>query len=149
MTPEETEKMLNHPVVLSDNPTLEQLNDFFENDRFATQAAGCRIVEGGRGHSVVEMPVVNVHLNAQGHVMGGAIFTLADFALAVASVTGRGPCVSASSTIEFLSSPKADRLIATAHCVREGRRLSFYEVNVMDGAGRAVAKVSITAYSIK
>lgn len=149
MTPAETEKMLNHPVVLSDNPTLEQLNDFYENDRFATCAAGCRIVEGSRGHSVVEMPIADVHLNAQGHVMGGAIFTLADFALAVASVTGRGPCVNASSSIEFLSSPKADKLIATGHCVREGHRLSFYEVNVTDGDGRAVAKVAMTAYSIK
>lgn len=64
------------PVVQTDNPTLEQLNSFFENDRFASEAARCRIVEGRRGFSVVEMEVGEVHLNAQGHVMGGAIFTL-------------------------------------------------------------------------
>lgn len=137
------------PVVLSDNPTLEQLNSFFENDRFASEAARCRIVEGRRGFSVVEMEVGEVHLNAQGHVMGGAIFTLADYALAVASVTGRGPCVNASSSIQFLSSPKSPKLIATGRVVREGNRLSFYEVEVVDGDGRPVAKMEVTAYSIK
>ena len=137
------------PVVLSDNPTLEQLNSFFENDRFASEAACCRIVEGRRGFSVVEMEVGEVHLNAQGHVMGGAIFTLADYALAVASVTGRGPCVNASSSIQFLSSPKSPKLIATGRVVREGNRLGFYEVEVVDGDGRPVAKMEVTAYSIK
>ena len=137
------------PVVQTDNPTLEQLNSFFENDRFASEAARCRIVEGRRGFSVVEMEVGEAHLNAQGHVMGGAIFTLADYALAVASVTGRGPCVNASSSIQFLSSPKSPKLIATGRVVREGNRLSFYEVEVVDGDGRPVAKMEVTAYSIK
>lgn len=149
MTEAASASIADNPVVLHDNPTLEELNRFFENDRFASEAAGCRIVEGRRGFSVVEMDVADIHQNAQGHVMGGAIFTLADYALAVASVTGRGPCVNASSSIQFLSSPKSPKLIATGRVVREGNRLSFYEVDVTDSDGRPVAKMEVTAYSIK
>lgn len=82
---------------LSDHPTLEELNDFFGHDRFA-EHAGCRIVEGSRDHAVCELDIKDHHRNALGNVMGGAIFTLADFALAIASNTGENPSVSVSST---------------------------------------------------
>ena len=90
---------------LSDHPTLEELNDFFGHDRFA-EHAGCRIVEGSRDHAVCELDIQDHHRNALGNVMGGAIFTLADFALAIASNTGGNPSVSVSSTIEYLSASK-------------------------------------------
>ncbi|MFR7404185.1 MAG: PaaI family thioesterase, partial [Coriobacteriaceae bacterium] len=90
---------------LSDHPTLEELNDFFGHDRFA-EHAGCRIVEGSRDHAVCELDIKDHHRNALGNVMGGAIFTLADFALAIASNTGENPSVSVSSTIEYLSASK-------------------------------------------
>ena len=70
--------------MVPENPTLEQLEAEFNNDKFATHAAHCKIIEGNKGHSVCEMPIEDIHRNAMGNVMGGAIFTLADFALAVA-----------------------------------------------------------------
>ena len=94
---------------LSDHPTLEELNDFFGHDRFA-EHAGCRIVEGSRDHAVCELDIKDHHRNALGNVMGGAIFTLADFALAIASNTGENPSVSVSSTIEYLSASKGRHL---------------------------------------
>ena len=107
---------------LSDHPTLEELNDFFGHDRFA-EHAGCRIVEGSRDHAVCELDIQDHHRNALGNVMGGAIFTLADFALAIASNTGGNPSVSVSSTIEYLSASKGTRLIATCTADKSGRRL--------------------------
>lgn len=41
--------------MLSDNPSREELDAVFRNDRFATQAAGCQIVSGERGRAVCEM----------------------------------------------------------------------------------------------
>ena len=70
--------------MLSDNPTLEEVASYFANDQFATRAAGCTVVEARRGHAVCEMKLAEIHRNATGNVMGGAIFTLADFALAIA-----------------------------------------------------------------
>ena len=60
-------------------------------------------MEGSRDHAVCELDIKDHHRNALGNVMGGAIFTLADFALAIASNTGENPSVSVSSTIEYLS----------------------------------------------
>lgn len=131
--------------MFDDNPSLEEVESFFRDDKFATQAAGCRIVEGRRGHAVCEMDLVSdVHYNAMGGVMGGAIFTLADFALAIACNIGEEPTVSVSNTIEFLSAAKGDRLIATCDVDKSGRRLGFYTVDISDNTGRKVARMCAT-----
>lgn len=128
--------------MLPTNPTAEEVVAFYSNDKFATLAAGCSIVEGSCGHAVCEMKLTDVHLNAMGNVMGGAIFTLADFALAVASNIGEGPSVSVSNNIEFMSAAKGEKLIAVAEMDKSGRRLGFYTVEVTDDTGRKVAKMT-------
>ena len=132
--------------MLPDNPTRDQIEAVFANDRFATQAAGCRVVEGERGRAVCEMELADIHKNAMGNVMGGAIFTLADFALAIASNTGGNPSVSVSSTIEYLSASKGTCLIATCNADKSGRRLGFYTTDVTDDTGRRIARVTTTVF---
>ena len=112
--------------MLSDNPTLEEVASYFANDQFATRAAGCTVVEASRGHAVCEMKLTEIHRNATGNVMGGAIFTLADFALAIACNIGEPPSVSVSNTIEYFSATKGEKLIATCDVDKSGRRLGFY-----------------------
>ena len=56
--------------MLSDDPTLEEIEAVFANDRFATEAAGCRVVSGERGRAVCSMELADVHRNAMGNVMG-------------------------------------------------------------------------------
>ena len=92
--------------MLPESPTIDQVRKFFANDKFATEAAGCTIVEAAKGHAVCEMPLDRIHYNAQGGVMGGAIFTLADFCLAIACNVNEQPTVSVSNTIEFLSAAR-------------------------------------------
>ena len=75
--------------MVPENPTLEQLEAEFYKDQFATHAAHCRIIEGKKGYAVCEMPIETIHRNGMGNVMGGAIFTLADFALAIAGNVGQ------------------------------------------------------------
>ena len=128
--------------MFDDNPSLSEVEAFFRDDKFATQAAGCRIVEGRRGHAVCEMDLVrDVHYNAMGGVMGGAIFTLADFALAIACNIGEEPTVSVSNTIEFMNAVKGTKLIATCDADKSGRRLGFYTVDISDDTGRKVARM--------
>ena len=112
--------------MLSDNPTLEEIEAVFANDRFATEAAGCRVVSGERGRAVCSMELADVHRNAMGNVMGGAIFTLADFALAICCNIGEEPTVSVDSSISFFRSTQGAALTATAVCDKPGRHLGFY-----------------------
>lgn len=130
--------------MLPEDITLEEVAELFAGDKFATQAAGCRVVEARRGHAVCEMVLADIHYNAMGGVMGGAIFTLADFALAIACNIGEEPTVSVSNTIEFMSAAKGTKLIATCDVDKSGRRLGFYTVDVRDDMGRAVARMCAT-----
>ncbi len=132
---------------LPENPTAEEIHDFFSEDTFAYKQADCRITESRVGHGVAEM-VLNPekHFNAQGYVMGGAVFTLADYAFAAASVPGHDASVSLTSTIEFMKSPKGKKLIATCDVDRSGNKVGFYTIDVFDELDTYVARVITTCY---
>ena len=132
--------------MLSDDPTLEEIEAVFANDRFATEAAGCRVVSGEHGRAVCSMELADVHRNAMGNGMGGAIFTLADFALAICCNIGEEPTVSVDSSISFFRSTQGAALTATAVCDKPGRHLGFYTVTVEDDLGKQIAKMTATCY---
>ena len=132
--------------MLSDAPTLEEIEAVFANDRFATEAAGCRVVSGEHGRAVCSMELADVHRNAMGNVMGGAIFTLADFALAICCNIGEEPTVSVDSSISFFRSTQGAALTATAVCDKPGRHLGFYTVTVEDDLGKQIAMMTATCY---
>ena len=132
--------------MLDEDCPIEEVRELFENDRFATEMCGCRVVEAARGHAVCEFDIADTHRNAQGNIMGGAIFTLADFALAVACNMGEEPTVAVSNTIEFFSVSKGSRLIATASADKSGRSLGFYTVDVTDDLGKRIAKMMATCF---
>ena len=132
--------------MLSDDPTLEEIEAVFANDRFATEAAGCRVVSGEHGRAVCSLELADVHRNAMGNVMGGAIFTLADFALAICCNIGEEPTVSVDSSISFFRSTQGAALTATAVCDKPGRHLGFYTVTVEDDLGKQIAKMTATCY---
>ena len=132
--------------MFDENSTLDEVRAFFANDRFASEACGCEGLEAAHGHAVTAFDITDVHRNAQGAVMGGAIFTVADFALAVACNMGENPTVSVSNTIEFFAGAKGTRLIATAEADKSGRNLGFYIVDVRDELGTHVARMTATCF---
>ncbi len=130
---------------------LEQIRMAFSNDRFATEAASIRIVDVQPQYAVCEMPITPIHKNARGTPMGGAIFTLADFASAVAAngyAEGTN-VISLHADITYLSAAKGEKLIATSHCVKHGRSTTLYAVEITDELGTQVAQVSMNGFVIK
>ena len=125
--------------------TLAQVQEMFENDRFAT-LNGARITEIGDHYAKCEMELDDRHKNALGAVMGGASFTLADFTFAVASNWQKPGTVSLSTNITYLGGAKGSRLIAEAHMVKDGRTTCYYRVDVTDDLGTQVAAVTVTGY---
>lgn len=136
-------------ALIGEDASLEEVQRVFRNDRFATDACGCRVVEASRGHAVCEFAITPGHRNEKGGVMGGAIFTVADLAFAVASNVGEPVTVSVSSSIEFMSAAKGERLIATADVDKNGRTLGFYNCLVTDELGTPVARVTQTAMHLR
>lgn len=121
---------------------LEEARTFFGGDRFATVAAGAVIEKIGYRYALCSLEIGDVHRNALGAVMGGAMYTLADFCFAVASNFRQGPTVTAVSQISYLGQPKGDRLFAESRLIKDGRKNCFYEVEVRDAEDRAVASVT-------
>ena len=91
------------------------------------------------------MKLTEDHKNAYGGIMGGAIYTLADLAFAVASNFEQPvPAVSLTSQASFLAMTKGDVLYAESKLLKNGRRNCFYEVRVYDDLGKDIAMISFT-----
>lgn len=125
--------------------TLEEVRGVFEKDRFATEN-GAVIEEIGNLYAKCSMQLTQSHKNALGAVMGGASFTLADFAFAVAANWQNPGVVSLSSNITFLGTAKGQSLVAQARCEKDGRTTSYYRIDVQDELGNPVAAVTTTGY---
>ena len=132
-----------------DEKELEEVRNFFAADRYAMETTGITIDEAGEGYSRVSVKINESHLSATGHVMGGVMFVLADFAFAVATNTRGRMCVNTSSSIQYLYSPADGTLTATARLKKSGKRIAFYEVDVTDDKGHDVARIQITGTWLK
>ena len=130
-------------------PTLDQIRACFSGDRFATEAAGVTIETAEPGHAVCSMAVRPIHLNANSVPMGGAVFTLADFAFAVAA-NGHSDRVTVTQQVSatFLSASRGKTLIAEAKCVKAGRTTCLYTVEVTDELGAQVAHLTVNGYTL-
>ena len=111
----------NHPAMLPENPTPRR-------DRGRVRPGPVRHAGGRsaarRGRHArpcrAQMELADVHRNAMGNVMGGAIFTLADFALAICCNIGEEPTVSVDSDISFFRATKGTKLHRHGHVRQAG-----------------------------
>ncbi len=124
---------------------IEEARIIFSKDLYATKLSGIRIDEIGQDYAKCSMKLTENHKNAYGGVMGGAIYTLADFAFAVASNYEKEEAtVSLSSQASFMSSTKGAILFAEAKLLKDGKRNNFFEVTVTDDLDKLVAMVNFT-----
>ena len=116
------------------------------NDRFAANA-GCRITEVEEQHAVAEMTVTAEHLNG-GHVcQGGALFTLADLAIAaLMNVSGQLTFGIANSIMYVSSAKEGDVLRAEAVHVANHHKVPSVEVRVTNHAGNIICHVTGMGY---
>ena len=125
---------------------IESIKTHFFSDCFATKILGAQIEDVKSGYARCSFTIEPKHLNAVGTVMGGAIFTLADFAFAVASNADQPPTVSLSSQISFLGVAKGTKLIAEARCEKQGRSTCTYLIHLFDDLDTPVALVTVTGF---
>jgi acyl-CoA thioesterase len=123
---------------------LEYAKKFFATDYFATEAAGIVIEEADVNYAKCCMTIERRHLNASNAVMGGAIFTLADFTFAVASNMDNPLTVAMTSQITFLRPAFCKKLTAVARCIKSGKAACSFIIDVTDENGSLIASVSET-----
>lgn len=127
---------------LGGDADIEQIRAYFANDEFATKCLGARIDSFEPGCAVVSMELDDRHHNAQGFVMGGVIMALCDFALAVVANANQTPGCSVSHSCDIMRRVKGKRLIGTSTCVKEGRSLCFYQIDIHDELGTHIARMN-------
>ncbi len=125
---------------------LEAVRRVFQKDRFATEVCGIEILEVVPGRALCEMKITEKHMNAGNVVQGGAIFTLGDFAYAIASNCGGTISVTLDNNISFMAPATGAFLRAEAKEVSSTNRLCFYDVSITDDKNALVAKMTVTGY---
>ena len=120
----------------------------FKNDRYAS-LTGVKIVEVGEGYCRTSLDIEDKHLNAANVVQGGAIFTLADLAFAIAANSHGQLALAINVNISYLTSISSGTLYATATEVREPARIGAYDVMVTDEQQRIIARFNGMVYRKK
>ena len=106
-----------------DRTESQRIAAFFERDRFAREN-GIRVVEVRPGFARTEMTVESRHLNSIGILQGGALFTLADLAFAVASNSHGVVAVAYQADVTWFKAVQSGTLTAAAEEIARTRRLS-------------------------
>ena len=127
--------------------SLEEAREYFKGDRFATDS-GMVLDEFGDGSASCSVELGEGHRNANGGIMGGVMFTLADFAFAVAANNKHMPTVAQQVSINYLNAAKSGRLTAKASCIKDGRSTCVYNVDVTDDSGRDIARFTATGFKL-
>lgn len=128
--------------------------DFFISDKYAMVTTGIDILEVDDYYAKTVLKIDEKILNGAGRVMGGAIFTLADFTFAVSSnrLNDSGQLiertVTSNSNITYLNAAKGDTLIAESRLIKNGRTTCTYEISVYDNLGVQVALVVVHGIKI-
>lgn len=117
-----------------------------KRDRFAANA-GCQITEVDEHHAVAMMTVTESHLNGGDVCQGGALFTLADLAIAALMNSGGQLTFGISSSLMFVSSARlGDTLRAEAVHVANHHKIPAVEVTVTNQEGRVICHVTGMGY---
>ena len=128
--------------------SIEAAREYFSCDRFATEN-GITLDELDARHAVTSLILGPRHRNAYGGVMGGAIFTLADFAFAALTNNRGKVTVAQQISINYLSAAKGGKLIATATYRKDGRSSCVVNVDVVDDTGRDIAQFVGLGFKLK
>lgn len=126
----------------------------FAKDLYATKVTGIVVEMAEEGAARCSLELTAQHRNAMGAVMGGVLFTLADFAFAIAAnsycLAEDKPLawVSLSSNVQYLAPAKGNHLTAETSCVKHGRTTCVYNISVCDENKNLIALITTTGMCI-
>ena len=108
---------------------------------------GFEVVEVGEGMARIRMPFQEDLLQFQGAVHGGAIFSIADAAVAVALLTLAEPgeeAVTIEGKLNSLAKVTEGELVAVGRVVHHGRSVALGDTEVFRSDGKLCAKGLMT-----
>ena len=125
---------------------MESTLEFFRQHDLFARHCGIELLEAKPGWARACMPVQPFHLNGAKTVHGGAIFTLADFAFAVAANSQGQLALAISANTSFVKAAFSGTLYAEATEQSLNRKLGTYQVIITDDQQRMIAQFHGTAF---
>ncbi|MGE5405768.1 MAG: hydroxyphenylacetyl-CoA thioesterase PaaI [Candidatus Saccharibacteria bacterium] len=126
---------------------LEELKSKFETEDLFRKLLGIELLELEPGFARLSMTVTESMANFHGTGHGGAVFTLADTAFAMACNAHGVPAVALTVNIDYFAPAKiGETLIATAEEVNRTRRTGHYHITVTNESGNKVVFFRGIAY---
>lgn len=117
-----------------------------QHDRLG-RLLGVEIRSVGEGTATSRLAITADHLNAADVAHGGAVFSLADIALAAASNSYGNVSLLTNGSITFFQATKVgDILTARAEELSKSRRLGHYRVTVTNKTDEQVAVFNASVY---
>ena len=128
---------------------MQKIKEFFQKkDQFAKHV-GIELVEAAKGKAKVRLKIKEHHLNGVNLVHGGAIFSLADFAFAVASNSHGTMALGINANISYVKSAEDGILTAEAIEVAKNSKLATYQINITNEKDDLIAVFQGTVYRKK
>lgn len=125
---------------------MENVKKIIEKDRFCLETVGIELLELEPGRAKAKLEINDTHLNGLGTVQGGAIFTLADLALAAAANSRGKAAVLINGNISYFKAVSKGVLLAEAKEESLGNTLATYTIKVTNDEGDLIALMQATAY---
>lgn len=104
-------------------------------DKFICDLLGVELVEAGVGTARAELTLRPEHMNGVGVCQGGVLFSIADYAFAVACNYAEEPVLGIEVSISYCKSVKTGKIIAEAKEIARSRSTAVAEIRVTDEAG--------------
>jgi acyl-CoA thioesterase len=118
---------------------MDKLKEFFSNNDLFARHNNIELLEAGEGRALARMNIEPYHFNGAGTVHGGAIFTLADFAFAVASNSHGKLAMGINTSVNFVKAAVSGTLYAEAMEQSLNPKLATYSVMITDDRKETVA----------
>lgn len=124
--------------------TIKEL--ILKNDRLG-KLLGVELIEVREGYAETRLEIGPQHLNAANVAHGGAVFTVADIALAAASNSyGNVSLLTNGNITVFHGTQEGDTLVACAVEISKSRKLAHYRVVVSNEEDEEIAVFTATVY---
>lgn len=128
---------------------MEAIKQIIERDKFCMEAVGIELIEIEPGRAKAKLEITKGHLNGLGTVQGGAIFTLADLALAAAANSHGTAAVLINGNISYFKAITQGVLYAEAKEESLNNKLATYIIKITNSEGDSVALMQATVYRKK
>lgn len=125
---------------------METVKEIIQRDRFCLETVGIELLGIEPGRAKAKLEVTEAHLNGLGTVQGGAIFTLADLALAAAANSHGTAAVLVNGNISYFKAVSQGTLYAEAREESINNKLATYIIRIIDNENSLIALMQATVY---